>query len=61
MIRSLYLDVRERWWNRDRHRRISALADSEHEDQQIEMHLVEAMVTQLLEIRGLPEAGDARR
>ena len=61
MIRSLYLDVRERWWNRDRSRMISALAHREHDDQPIEMQLVEAMAIQLLEIRCLPQAPEARR
>ena len=61
MIRSLYLDVRERWWNRDRGRRIAALAERGRISQPTETELVEAMALQLAEIRSLPEAPDARR
>jgi hypothetical protein len=61
MIRSLYLSARERRWDRNRRRRIDEMR---HRERLIEMATadwLEAMVSQLAEIRALPEAVEHRR
>ena len=56
MIRSLYFAARERRWNRDRSRRIAQMLERERATVTAEIDWIEAMATQLAEIRALPEA-----
>jgi hypothetical protein len=56
MIRSLYWSARERRWNRDRGRRIAEMLRRERLIEMATVDWLEAMVIQLAEIRGLPEA-----
>jgi hypothetical protein len=60
MIRSLYLAARERYWNRDRRRRIAAMLERERSTLTTRIEWVEAMAIQLAEIRALPEADGPR-
>jgi hypothetical protein len=55
MIRSLYILVRERLWNRDRRRRIAKMRQRERMALTAQIDCIEAMATQLAEIRMLPE------
>jgi hypothetical protein len=61
MIRSLYIDARERCWNRDRRRRIAEMQRRERATFMAQIDWVDAMATQLAEIRTLPEAFRIRR
>lgn len=61
MIRSLYIDARERCWNRDRRRRIAEMQRRERASFMAQIDWVDAMATQLAEIRTLPEAFQTRR
>jgi hypothetical protein len=61
MIRSVYCSVRERSWNRDRSRRIDLMLMRERAGVAATADWLEAMVTQLLEIRALPETKDPSR
>jgi hypothetical protein len=61
MIRSVYSSVRERSWNRDRSRRIDAMLKRERAGVAATAEWLEAMATQLLEIRALPETTDLSR
>ena len=61
MIRSLYIDARERCWNRDRRRRIAEMHRRERASFTAQIEWVDAMATQLAEIRTLPEAFQTRR
>jgi hypothetical protein len=61
MIRSLYLSTRERRWNRDRSRRIDEMRQRERFLELATVDWLEAMGSQLAEIRALPEALEPRR
>ncbi len=61
MMRSLYIAARERRWNRDRRRRIAEMRRRERANFMAEIDWVEAMASQLAEIRMLPEALQTRR
>jgi hypothetical protein len=61
MIRSIYTITRERCWNRDRRRRIAEMRRRERASFMAQIDWVEAMATQLAEIRTLPEAIQTRR
>jgi hypothetical protein len=61
MIRSLYLSTRERRWDRDRRRRIDEMRQRERLIEMATADWLEAMVSQLAEIRALPEALEHRR
>lgn len=56
MIRSLYLSAREHRWNRDRRRRINEMRQRERFIEMATVDWLEAMVSQMAEIRALPEA-----
>ena len=58
MIRSLYAAARERYWNRDRRRRIAEMRRRERATFITNIDWVEAMAVQLAEIRALPEPVD---
>ena len=55
------LAVRDRWWNRDRSRRVSLMLQRERIARVAQVDWVEAMAVQLAEIRMLPEVPDRRR
>jgi hypothetical protein len=55
MIRSLYVAAREKRWNRDRSRRIGVMLQRERALLLAEGDWIEAMATQIAEIRALPE------
>ena len=61
MMRSLYIAVRERRWNRDRRRRIAEMRQRERASFIAQVDWVEAMAIQLAEIRTLPEPLETRR
>jgi hypothetical protein len=61
MMRLLYIAVRERRWNRDRHRRIAEMRQRERATFIAQLDWVEAMAMQLAEIRMLPEPLTRRR
>lgn len=61
MIRSLYLATRERHWNRDRSRRIDEMRQRERFIEMATVGWLEAMASQLAEIRALPETLEHRR
>jgi hypothetical protein len=61
MIRSVYIAVRERRWNRDRRRRIAEMRQRERATFIAQVDWVEAMASQLAEIRMLPEQLGTRR
>jgi hypothetical protein len=56
MIRSLYMSARERFWDRDRRRRIDEMRQRERFIETATVDWLEALVSQLAEIRALPEA-----
>ena len=56
IIRSLYIAARERRWNRDRRRRIAEMRRRERLSFITNIDWVDAMASQLAEIRSLPEA-----
>lgn len=58
MIRSLYIQLRERRWNRDRRQRIAQMRRRERATFVTNIDWVEAMAIQLAEIRTLPELLD---
>jgi hypothetical protein len=60
MIRSLYTATRERWWNRDRRRRIAAMLERERGAQIGEVDQDRAWAIQLAHIQALPEAVEPR-
>ena len=59
MIRSLFLSIRERWWDRDRRRQIKKMVRLETADDLAD--LVEGMAIQLAEILALPEVLEQHR
>ena len=59
MIRALCAAVQQRCWSRDRSRRIAAMR--EREIALADLDQLEAMASQLAEIRGLPEALEPQR
>jgi hypothetical protein len=61
MIRSFCLAARERRWNRDRSRRIDEMRQRERFIEMATVDWLEAMVSQLAEIRALPEPLEHRR
>jgi hypothetical protein len=61
MMSSLYRALFERRWNRDRRRRIDQMLDHERAGNAAVLDWIDAMATQLAEIRTLPEAPDVRR
>jgi hypothetical protein len=61
MIRSLYIAVRERRWNRDRRRHIAEMLQRERATFIAQIDWVEGMAIQLAEIRMLPEHLRTRR
>jgi hypothetical protein len=61
MIRLVYIAVRERRWNRDRRRRIAEMRQRERATFIAQVDWVEAMASQLAEIRMLPEPLATRR
>jgi hypothetical protein len=61
MIRSVYSAVRERRWNRNRRRRIAEMRQRERATFTGAVDWVEAMASQLGEIRMLPEPLGTRR
>jgi hypothetical protein len=61
MIRSVYIAVRERRWNRDRRRRIAEMRQRERATFIAQVDWVEGMASQLAEIRMLPEPLGTRR
>jgi hypothetical protein len=65
MIRSLYIDARERRWNRDRRRRIAKMVRRERAGRIARVDdasdSVKEIATQLFEIRALPEVPEPRR
>lgn len=61
MMRSLYIAVRERRWNRDRRLRIAEMQQRERTTFIAQVDWVEAMAIQLAEIRMLPEPLETRR
>jgi hypothetical protein len=56
MIRSLYIATRERWWDRDRRRRIAAMLERERGTRIVEVDHDRAWAIQLAHIQALPEA-----
>jgi hypothetical protein len=60
-IRSLYVAHRERRWDRERSRRITAMLRSERATIATQADWLEAMAIQLVEIRTLPEAAHPSR
>ena len=60
-MRSLYIAVRDRRWNRDRRRRIAEMRQRERASFIAQVDWVEAMAIQLAEIRMLPEPLRTRR
>jgi len=56
MIRTLYAAVQQRCWSRDRSRRIVAMLERERAIAIADLDQLEAMASQLAEIRALPEA-----
>ncbi len=61
MIRSVYIIVRERRWNRARRRQIAQMRQRERSTFIAQGDWVEAMAIQLAEIRMLPEPVSTRR
>jgi hypothetical protein len=63
MIRTLYAAVEQRCWSRDRSRRIAAMREREREHAIAiaDLDRLEAMASQLIEIRALPEALEPQR
>ena len=61
MIRSLYASARERLWDRDRRRRIDEMRQRERFIEMATVDWLEGLVSQLAEIRALPEALEHRR
>lgn len=60
MIRSLYVAVRERRWNRDRQQRVEMMLRRERTSRLRPENRFEAMAIQLEEIWALPEAREPR-
>lgn len=60
IIRWLYIAARERRWNRDRRRRIAEMRRRERLSFITNIDWVDAMASQLAEIRSLPEAHEPR-
>jgi uncharacterized protein related to proFAR isomerase len=58
MIRTLYAPVQQRCWSRDRSRRIVAMLERERAIAIADLDQLEAIASQLAEIRALPEAFD---
>jgi hypothetical protein len=58
MIRTLCAAVQQRYWSRDRSRRIDALLEREQAIAMADRDRREAMARQLIEIRALPEASE---
>ena len=61
MMRSVYIIVRERRWNRDRRQRIAEMQQRERASFIAQVDWIEAMAIQLAEIRMLPEPLPTRR
>lgn len=61
MIRSVYIAVRERRWDRDRRRRITQMRQRDRETFIGNIDWVEAMAIQLAEIRALPQLLETQR
>jgi hypothetical protein len=61
MIRTLYAVVQQRCWSRDRLRRVAAVLDRERAIALADLDRLEAMASQLAEIRALPEALEPQR
>jgi len=61
MIRALYAAVQQRCWSRDRSRRIAAMLERERAIAIAELDQLEAMASQLMKIRALPEAFGPQR
>ena len=61
MIRTLYAAVQQRCWSRDRSRRIVAMLERERAIAIADLDQLEAMASQLAEIRALPEALEPQR
>lgn len=59
-IRSLYAAVRERRWNGDRRERVAQMRRRDRLSFITNIDWVEAMASQLAEIRALPEAHEQR-
>ena len=55
MLRAVYAAVQQRCWSRDRSRRIAAMLEHERAIAIAELDRLEAMASQLTEIRALPE------
>lgn len=61
MIRTFYAAVQQRRWTRDRSRRVAAKLNRERAIALADLDRLEAMASQLAEIRALPEALDPQR
>jgi hypothetical protein len=61
MIRNLYAAVQQRCWSRDRSRRIAAMLERKRAIALADLDQLEAMASQLAEIRALPEALEPQR
>jgi hypothetical protein len=61
VIRSVYIAVRERRWDRDRRRRITQMRQRDRETFIGNIDWVEAMAIQLAEIRALPQLLETQR
>jgi hypothetical protein len=61
MIRTIYAAVQQRCWSNDRSRRIAAMQARERAIALAELDQLEAIASQLAEIRALPEVLEPHR